>query len=148
MTEQFQNPVHQPGELSFWLVGAGEFMLRDVRQYFAPFNITAVQFAILNACYRGAATVSSISQVLPVGPPAVSRQVENLVERGLLDRTPSTLDRRVMTLELTDAGKELMPQLLTMISEWEAKVSADLSDAEKTFLISITKKLVATLQDQ
>ncbi len=148
MTQLFRDDINAPGVLSFWLVGAGEFMLRDIRQYFDPVKITALQFSILNACYRGISTVSSISQTLPVGPPAVSRQVDQLYERGLLDRIPSQVDRRVMTLELTDAGRELVPRLLTIVAEWEAKVTADLSDAEKAFLISITRKLVATMRDQ
>ena len=41
----------------------------------------------------------------------VSRLVDDLVEEGLAERTESSLDRRYLSIALTDAGKELCGQL-------------------------------------
>lgn len=62
-------------------------------------------------------TPSDISRVLFLPRANVTRLTDDLVRRELLHRVPSTTDRRVLLLTLTDAGRTLV--LETMPHTWE-----------------------------
>jgi DNA-binding MarR family transcriptional regulator len=63
-------------------------------------------------------SVKALGDSLGVSLPAMSRAVDSLHERGLIDRQEDTEDRRVKRLRLTDAGRRV-PQALN-----EARLSA------------------------
>ncbi len=137
----------EPSGLAFWLVQVGEMTLRDVRSYFQPFNINPLQFGILHACRNQSTTLTAIARLLPVGPSAISRQVDILFERGLLDRVPGMYDRRVINLVLTDAGRELLTQLVAVVVERETRIGAGLNDEELAALISYARRVCGNLEE-
>ncbi len=52
-----------------------------------------------------------LAQALGVGAPAVSKIVDQLVERGLVARQEDADDRRIVWLHVTDEGQALVDQL-------------------------------------
>ncbi len=83
-------------------------------------------------------TPSDISRVLFLARANVTRLTDDLVRRGLLHREPSTQDRRVLRLSLTDAGTALvtdtMPHAWAMHrSIWSEFSEQQLADAEVLF---------------
>jgi DNA-binding MarR family transcriptional regulator len=63
-------------------------------------------------------SVKTLADLLRVSLPAMSRAVDGLFERGLVDRREDPADRRVRQVRLTDAGRQV-PQALN-----EARLSA------------------------
>jgi DNA-binding MarR family transcriptional regulator len=63
-------------------------------------------------------SVKALAELLGVSLPAMSRAVDGLFERGLVDRREDPVDRRVRQVRLTDAGRQV-PQALN-----EARLSA------------------------
>jgi len=63
-------------------------------------------------------SVKALAELLGVSLPAMSRAVDGLFERGLVDRREDPVDRRVRHVRLTDAGRQV-PQALN-----EARLSA------------------------
>jgi DNA-binding MarR family transcriptional regulator len=68
--------------------------------------------------------VSQLAEKLSLSLSTVSRVAENLINRGLLESTVSTVDRRGRDLSLTKEGQELVKQVAeTRISDlWEVVV--------------------------
>lgn len=57
-------------------------------------------------------TPTDISRALSVARANVTRVTDELVKRGLLHREPSQQDRRVLRLSVTEAGRQLVQEVL------------------------------------
>lgn len=76
--------------------------------------------------------------------PALSRLVDRLVERGLVERGPDALDRRGVRLSLTDAGRLAQRQVGRSHGRSVARaVNARLSTEELRQLTTICHKLAS-----
>jgi DNA-binding MarR family transcriptional regulator len=71
----------------------------------------------------------------------VTGLVDRLEERGLVQRRPSTEDRRVKVIQLTSAGSRLRVQLLRHMTSGARPLSR-LSAADQRTLLRILEKLV------
>lgn len=67
---------------------------------------TMSQFRVLALLSRGPQTLSVLARQRRVSLQAVGGQVQDLVERGWVQRTSDPRDRRQHFLELTDLGRE------------------------------------------
>ncbi|MBI1753994.1 MAG: MarR family transcriptional regulator [Acidobacteria bacterium] len=78
----------------------------------AGMGITGAQWVILMRIARGCgSTAAELSRFSRYDTGSMTRMLDRLEEKGLIRRTRSCKDRRVIHLELTEAGLELHPQL-------------------------------------
>jgi DNA-binding MarR family transcriptional regulator len=76
-----------------------------------PSEISIWQFrAMIFLMKREGASLSALAGHMGVTLPAMSKMVDGLVKRKLLQRLASEDDRRMVTLSLTDAGKDTLQQ--------------------------------------
>jgi DNA-binding MarR family transcriptional regulator len=94
--------------------------------------------------------MSVISESLACDPSNVTGIVERLTTGGLIERRECATDRRVKTINLTQAGITLRTQIMLKISETDATNLADLDEDEleilKQLLIKTLPKVTATKQ--
>ena len=139
----------RPRVVSYWLILLEAAILRSLRRSLAPFKISEIQFIILDTCFRGEAnTVSSIARLAHYDPSVVSRHVERLRSRGLLETLRLKRDRRVVQLSVTEEGRLLREQLLVAAIEADDAITQYLDPGEHETLREIMKKLVMTLEEQ
>ena len=75
-------------------------------------GITGAQWVILMRIARGcASTAAELCRYGHCDTGSMTRMLDRLEEKGLIRRVPSSKDRRVTLLELTDAGRDLLPHL-------------------------------------
>jgi len=75
-------------------------------------GITGAQWVILMRIARGcASTAAELCRFGHCDTGSMTRMLDRLEEKGLIRRVPSSTDRRVTLLELTDTGRELLPHL-------------------------------------
>ena len=91
---------------------------------------------------RRAAESAAISKATLTGV------VKTLEARGLLTRRVSGTDRRLVILELSDAGTELMTTLYPVFNAAEAEVVASLSDQHLTVLTDSLRQIVTDLDGE
>ncbi len=84
----------------------------------ADFGITVEQFHVLRYVRRGIESMSELADARNISRPAMSQAVEVLVQKGLLTRTHSTVDRRQVELALTKAGDELLDAVFGGTRAW------------------------------
>jgi DNA-binding MarR family transcriptional regulator len=84
----------------------------------AKFDITVEQFHVLRYVRRGPNSMSELAVAKNISRPAISQAVDVLVKKGLLTRLPSSTDRRVIELALTDAGNALLDTVFRENREW------------------------------
>src|SRR5277367_5254437 len=77
---------------------------------------------------------------------ALTRIIDQLAERGLLERVRRDKDRRKVELQLTPAGRDAIESLIPLIVGKLNEVLSDLSQAEVQELLRLLVKLNSTLQ--
>jgi DNA-binding MarR family transcriptional regulator len=77
---------------------------------------------------------------------ALTRVIDQLAERGLLERMRRDRDRRKVELQLTPAGREAIANLIPLVVEKLNLALADFSGAEFQEFLRLLLKLNTTLQ--
>jgi DNA-binding MarR family transcriptional regulator len=89
-----------------------------------PFSHVQVLY-VLNE--EGSMTVSDISKRFNIAKPNITPLVDRLVSEGLVERQRSTVDRRVVFINILEAGRERLNMtqmaILNMIEGWADKIS-------------------------
>lgn len=106
--------------------------------FFKPFNISAQQYNILRILKGSgkALKVQTIKERMIERAPNATRLMDKLYSKNLIKRTPCPEDRRVVHIELTNQGLELLDaisranqqDLLTNLTEDEASQLSNLLD--------------------
>lgn len=99
-----------------------EEVINNIRRVFQVFNdyskkakreagLTGPQlWAIKMIAENAPLKVSDVARLMFIQPGTVVGILDRLEEKGLVSRTRSQKDRRVVTIELTDEGKDLIAQ--------------------------------------
>ncbi|WP_017935684.1 MarR family winged helix-turn-helix transcriptional regulator [Nocardioides sp. Iso805N] len=69
---------------------------------------------------------------------------KTLLSRGLLERIPSTVDRRLVNLKLSPEGVRLMEQIYPEFNKTESTVVGDLDKVQLTSMTDALRTLVET----
>jgi len=70
-------------------------------------DLGETQFRIIHALNHGSFTMGELADRMKVRTPTVSRMIDAMVARGLVDREPDSADRRKVWLHLTAEGRAL-----------------------------------------
>ena len=117
--------------------------LSGLTRRLTPLGLTPVQMAIVYHCHAGDAdTVTGLTQLIPMAAPGMSRQVEQLVQRGLIERLYSRQDRRTIHLLLTEEAKAMIPDIIQCCRENESVLLEGVSDEEKRAFINAVDKIL------
>jgi DNA-binding MarR family transcriptional regulator len=94
----------------------------------------------LSKC-RGSLRLSELNRHVLLSQPALSRLVERLADRGLLDRRPDPADGRGVCLSLTKAGRAAQRTVGQRHARSVARAMTGLNSAELAQLETICQKL-------
>jgi DNA-binding MarR family transcriptional regulator len=126
-------------------------VVQAVDRQLVEHDLTHAQWVPLFKLYRDeCATMAGLSRELQIDPAAMTRALDRLEAKGLVRRARSEQDRRVVQLELTDAGSRLAPQVPAVLSDVLNAHLAGFSKAESETLIGLLRRVVAngeTLRD-
>jgi DNA-binding MarR family transcriptional regulator len=90
----------------FWSVARA--MRHGSRESLAPYDISPSHARALAVLSRGGAMrLSELSDHLRIAPRSTTEVVDQLQERGLVQRSPDPHDRRATLVTLTDSGGEV-----------------------------------------
>jgi DNA-binding MarR family transcriptional regulator len=110
-------------------------------------SITFVQYQVLAALRDGiAVNPKDICAQFRHNSGALTRVIDQLAERGLLERSRRDRDRRKVELELTAAGREVIESLVPLVVGKLNLALADFSGEEVQELTRLLLKLNVTLQ--
>lgn len=82
------------------------------------YDVTRTEFLILKRVDEGFNSVSKLAESKHISPPAISRMVDGLVEKGLISRTEDPQDRRCTMLNLTDEGRDVLGKIFSENKAW------------------------------
>jgi DNA-binding MarR family transcriptional regulator len=108
-------------------------------------NLTSAQIKLLT-CFsdRDAFTMTELSRNLNVTMPTMTAMVDRLVKSAMIKRERDDVDRRVVTVKLTDTGRKMLKKLIRIRREEMEKILMNLNEEEmENYLNSI--EMVAQL---
>jgi len=96
---------------------------------------------------KGPLRMSEIAEILRLTPGAVTSSSDKLLEHDHLSRVRSEHDRRVVSLEITERGKQTLGDLRIKGRKAMKEIFKDLSDQELNQLIVIFERAALNLEE-
>ncbi|MEE2746517.1 MAG: MarR family transcriptional regulator [Pseudomonadota bacterium] len=112
IVEFYQGDAAKLGEyesVGYLIKVAAANILRNTDNELQPYGLTAPQWAPLLVISKGKAdTVAGCARAIDVDTGAMTRMLDRLEAKGLVSRNRSHKDRRIVHVELTKAGHEIV----------------------------------------
>ena len=119
------------------------------RKLSMQYQITGPQLAcllVINS--RGPVTVSSLARDVYLSPSTIVGILDRLEQKTLVLRKRSSQDRRVVNIEITEAGRDLVRSAPSPLQETLAKALQKLSEKEQVVITKSLEKIVALMEAQ
>lgn len=118
------------------------------REALKNYPITPAQFDLLQRLYfDGPQTMTKLSQVLGVAKSTTTGLVTRLERDGFLRRRPSDADRRVIVVEITELGSEVIKSVINKRVEYIKRVMSNFKNAEAVELFKKLRELYEVIQE-
>ncbi len=118
----------------------------EIDRKLAASGLSAIQWGILKALYDGRArTPTALCRILLADSGAMTRKLDSLEERRLIERIRSTSDRRSVELALTADGRQLLRETLPHIVETRNRQLRDFTVDEVATVKSLLERMIVNL---
>jgi DNA-binding MarR family transcriptional regulator len=133
--------------IGYLMKRAHSLMLDVLEPVFQKHGFTFVQYVVLSCLRDGIAlNPKDICLQFRHNSGALTRVIDQLAARGLLERIRRDRDRRKVDLQLTAGGRETIQTLIPLVVEKLNLALADFSSAEVQDFLRLLIKLNTTLQ--
>jgi DNA-binding MarR family transcriptional regulator len=146
--QHYQASTYRAQSSVGYLIKRAHSMMLDVLEpVFEAHGFSFVQYQVLASLRDGiAVNPKDICAQFRHNSGALTRVIDQLAERGLLERSRRDRDRRKVELDLTAAGREVIETLVPLVVEKLNLALADFSSEEVQELTRLLMKLNVTLQ--
>ncbi|GGN55854.1 MarR family winged helix-turn-helix transcriptional regulator [Oceanobacillus indicireducens] len=122
------------------LMKASKTLEEMVKKDIAAHGMKLSDFSILEALYhKGRQTIKQISEAVLINTGSITYVIDKLEKNELLRRTNCKDDRRVIYIEITDKGKEVMNEVFPKHQARIEEVFEGISEEHKEILIETIK---------
>jgi DNA-binding MarR family transcriptional regulator len=140
------DPADRTAAVNAWesLYRAQVTVFRQLRDEFPSGEVTLTEYDVLFNLYRQPqrrARIRDLTPQLLLSQPSVSRLIERLAGRGLVERSGDPSDARGTLVALTEPGVEVFRRVGAQHSAWIAERMSVLTAAELQALTEVTTKL-------
>jgi len=123
-------------------------MTEEIARRFADhaLPLSAQDFGILfRLLKQGAMTQVEIAALMMRDKTTITRRLDGLVKKRLIERRTDAADRRHFRIHLSEEGKAAMPILMAVVAYFQIEALTDVSDEEKQITINTLQKITAQL---
>ncbi len=131
-----------------YLLRVNQSLMQEcAERIFAPYDISFIQWIALSKLNEGlAATASDLCKRMQHDNGAITRMLDQLEEKGYVERHRSQQDRRVVELQVTEAGRAKVNELTPLIVDSLNRALTSFSLEEFTQLTRLLEKLKNSIQ--
>jgi DNA-binding MarR family transcriptional regulator len=128
--------------IGYWLRCMSNFVSLTFAERLAKQDISVPQWVVLRTLYdHDNATLNEAAELVGVEKSTLSRMIERLVQRGLVNRAEGA-DRRSVGLSLTPAARKLVPQLAKLADLNDEEFFKTLSPKQRDEFLGTIKQLL------
>ena len=120
--------------IGFWLNGVSRKFLYGLSRSFNEkgFHLSTEQFALLTCLWiKDGKRQSDIADELEKDRTGITRIIDNMEKNGLVERRTHENDRRSYRIYLTELGRNMKSELISIEKEWDKISTSGLSDKQK-----------------
>jgi DNA-binding MarR family transcriptional regulator len=142
MSENQAEPGH--GGFAFLLVQLGTHVARQFAEQLEPLGVEPRHVGMLTrlAANEGMSQ-QAVGELIGLNPTQMVFLVDELEDRGFVDRRRNPADRRSYGLFLTDSGRDMLAKVKAEARAHQAALGEPLSAAEQEQLTSLLRRLAA-----
>ena len=118
---------------------------RAVRALLSEYDLTGAQYATLTRIPPEGIPLTELAKMAWAAPSNSSGVVDRLEREGWVRRRRSSDDRRVVLVELTPEGKELLERIHPRYVQRVEELMAPLGESERAALVELLAKLEQAL---
>lgn len=112
------------------------------RPVFQQFSLTPTQWQIIRCiAHYGLQHQKDIAEHLGISRGAVAQQIDELIQKGLIEKVPDRNDRRKQILRLTEKTSELKKEIFRLMMDNLASIFSSLTEEELAEMVRILKKI-------
>ncbi|MFD1170468.1 MarR family winged helix-turn-helix transcriptional regulator [Oceanobacillus caeni] len=124
------------------LLKANKTLAELIKKDISSHGMRTSDFTVLEALYhKGKQTIKQITQSVLINTGSITYVIDKLEKKGLLERTPCKDDRRVVYIQLTDQGVQLMEEIFPLHQQVIENVFEGVTDEEKKIIIDVLKRV-------
>jgi DNA-binding MarR family transcriptional regulator len=150
MSKQHYQVATYKAQLSIgYLVKRAHSLMLDIMEpVIEQRGFSFVQYVVMSSLRDGiAVNPKAICSQFRHDSGALTRVIDQLAERGLLERVRRDRDRRKVELQLTPAGRETIESLIPLVVAKLNEVLTDFTKTDVQELLRLLVKLNTTLQE-
>lgn len=130
--------------LFFWVGQIDALYSRSVTKTLKPLGVNLTTWRALALLERmGVMTVSQLAELSAIERSSLSRTVDVMEQRGLITRVGRKNDKRMLDVQITQAGSELYYKILPHVMQRNQIVLHDADPEELRIAIEVLKKIRA-----
>lgn len=128
--------------IGYWLRCLSNFVSHTFAEKLAKEDISVPQWVVLRTLYdNDKVTLNEAAGLIGVDKSTLSRMIERLVQRKLVDRSEGA-DRRSLGLSLTPAARKLVPRLATLADQNDEEFFKTLPPKRRAEFVGTLKQLL------
>lgn len=136
-------------ETAMNLVRTSDVLVRHIADLVQPFDLTPSSGLVLGilADLGEPLPPNKIAERLIISRASVTSLLDSLERRGYVRRVPHSTDRRMLLIELTDAGRQVAHDFRSLVHQHQKAWMAVLTEQEQTQLIDTLHRIQTALND-
>jgi DNA-binding MarR family transcriptional regulator len=129
--------------VGYWLRFVSNHVSHAFMQKVEAKGVTVAEWAVMREMLEaGPANPSQLAERLGMTRGAISKLVERLCGKALVERTASDGDRRYQSVALTAKGEKLVPMLARLADENDQEFFGHLTEDEQASLVRLLRDVV------
>ena len=114
-----------------------------------PAGVTLAQYsALLHLSANPGISAAALARLCLVTPPTMNTVLNNLQDRGLIERTPHAWHKNVLETRLTDEGRTALADADARAVRVERALAAGFTEEERDLLVGLLGRCVALLESE
>ena len=144
MSEIYDVKTFQPDtSVGYLLNRVRTEMMAAIDRELEPFDVTSAQYIIMGHLVYGLTdSPSGLCKGIAYDPGAMTRMIDRLEAKRLVQRVRSDEDRRIVRLELTDEGKTVFPKMRVKVVGVLNRLLRDFTKSEARQLEGLLRRML------
>jgi DNA-binding MarR family transcriptional regulator len=128
--------------VAFLLAQLGAHAASAFADRLQPLDLRPPEAGVLNRLARSPGeSQRALADALGMHPPRLVALIDDLEERGLVERRRDPRDRRNYAISLTDAGRQTLGEISAVAKQHEQALTAALHDEERAQLATLLRRI-------
>ncbi|MEN2768942.1 MarR family winged helix-turn-helix transcriptional regulator [Ornithinibacillus xuwenensis] len=124
------------------LMKSAKSVQEQIKTDISSYGMRTSDFEILEVLYhKGKLTVREVSEAVLINTGSITYVIDKLESKGLLERSNCKDDRRVVYIQITNQGKQLMDEIFPKHQQVIEDMFSDITTEEKRVVIDVLKRV-------